>query len=100
MGVRVIGLSIDHKFAQKAFADQMELSFPLVADPNREVSPGLGTLLSDVAGVKQVNMRGVLLLDREMKVRWKFGVDSATQPSVSEVMEQVKVLLGSETAAG
>ena len=100
IGVKVIGLSIDHKFAQKAFADQMGLSFPLVADANREASQGLGTLLSDVAGIKQVNMRGVLLLDRGMTLRWRFGVDSATQPSVPEVMEQVKLVLASETAAG
>ena len=92
MGVAVIGLSIDHKFAQKAFAEKLNLGFTLVADANREVSPKLGTLLEDVAGVKNVNMRGVLLIDHDMALKWKFGVDVATQPNVAEVLEQVKTL--------
>jgi peroxiredoxin len=100
LGVKVIGLSIDHKFAQKAFAEQVKLSFPLMADANREVSPALGTLLPEVAGIKQVNMRAALLIDRTMTLRWKFGVDTATQPSVPEVLEHVKTLLAAEEAAG
>ena len=91
----MIGLSIDHKFAQKAFAEQQKLSYPLVADANREVSPTLGTLLEEVAGIKKVNMRGVLLIDHEMTLRWKFGVDVATQPIVTEVLAAAERVLNS-----
>lgn len=90
LGVKVIGLSIDHKFAQKAFADQLQLNFPLVADANREVSPQLGTLLEEVAGIKGVNMRGALVIDSEMTLRWKFGESVTVQPDVAQVLEQAK----------
>lgn len=91
-GFKVLGLSIDHKFAQKAFADQQQLNFPLLADANREVSPTLGTLLEDVAGIRGVNMRAVLVFDKEMTLRWKFGESVAVQPDVGQVLEQVKAL--------
>lgn len=93
LGVKVIGLSIDHKFAQKSFSDQLQLNFPLVADANREVSPGLGTMLEEVAGIKGVNFRGVLILDPAMTVRWKFGESTILQPDVGQVLEQVKQVI-------
>jgi peroxiredoxin len=93
LGVQVIGLSVDTKFSQKAFADSLQLDFPLVADANREVSPGLGTILAEVAGIRQVNMRSVLILDSSMTLKWKFGVDAATQPDVAQVLQQVKAVV-------
>lgn len=90
----MIGLSIDHKFSQKAFAEKLGLTFPLVADANRAVSPQLGTLLPEVAGIRDVNMRAVLVIDKSMTLRWKFGVDTATQPDVTDVMAQVRQVVG------
>jgi peroxiredoxin len=93
LGVQVVALSIDTKFTQKAFADQLQLNFPLVSDANREISPQLGTLLPEVAGIKGVNMRAVLVLDREMTVRWTFGESVSLQPDVAQVLEQVKAVV-------
>lgn len=90
----MVGISIDHKFAQKAFAEQQKLGYPLLADANREVSPKLGTLLEEVAGIRNVNMRGVLLIDSDMTLRWRFGVDTSTQPNLPEVMAQAEELIG------
>lgn len=98
LDVKVIGLSIDHKFAQKAFAEKLELTFPLLADPNRDVSQKLGMLLAEVAGIRQVNRRGVLVIDSEMNLVWQFGVDAATQPSVDEVLTQVRQMPAQRTA--
>ena len=92
--MQVIGLSIDHKFASKAFAEKMQLPFPLLSDPNRTVSEMLGTLLPEVAGVKNANYRGVLIIDPEMTVRWKFGESAGLQPNVSEVLEQTRAIVG------
>ncbi len=86
-------MSIDHKFAEKAYAEKLQLNFPLLADPNREVSSQLGTLLPEVAGVKNVNMRAVLVIDSGMTLRWRFGESAALQPNVGEVLEQVKSIL-------
>lgn len=92
-GVQVIGLSIDSKFSQKAFADQLQLTFPLVSDANREVSATLGTLLPEVAGIKQVNMRAALVIDSAMTLRWKFGVDASILPDVAQVLAETKAAL-------
>lgn len=94
LGFQVIGLSIDSKFSQKAFAEKLELNFPLVADANRDASPQLGTMLQEVAGIRNVNMRSAMLIDSGMTLRWKFGVDAATQPNVEQVLGEVRRLMG------
>lgn len=91
--MKLVGLSIDHRFAQKAFAEKLNLHFPLVEDPNRTVSRTLGTLLTEVAGIHEVNRRGVLTLDKTGIVRYRFGVDAATQPDVEQVLTAVTEVL-------
>lgn len=93
LGVKVVGLSIDTRFSQKVFADKLELNFPLLSDANRVVSPTLGTLLPEVAGIKHVNYRSVLIIDPNLTVLWKFGESTALQPNVAEVLEQVQMRL-------
>lgn len=94
LDVPVIGLSVDSKFVLKAWAEKLKLPFPLVSDANRTVSETLGTLLPEVAGVKRVNYRGVLILDPTLTVRWRFGESAALQPNLPEVLEQVQAIAG------
>lgn len=90
----MIGINIDSKFTQKAFAEKLQLKFPLVADPNREVSQQLGTLLPEVGGVKSANYRGVLIIDPAMTLRWQFGESAALQPDVAQVLAEVQKTVG------
>ena len=90
LSVLISGGHYNTKFSQKAFAEKLQLNFPLVSDANRAVSPQLGTMLDEVAGIRQVNFRGVLLIDQTMTLRWKFGMDTASQPDVNQVLEQTR----------
>jgi len=94
LNVQVIGLSADHKFSSKAFAEKIGLNYLLVADPNRVVSTTLGTLLPDVAGVNNVNCRSAMIIGPDLTLLWKAGETAAVQPNVSEVLGQVKAIAG------
>lgn len=43
-GVTVVGVSVDPPEAQRTFRDACQLPFPLVADPDREISGRFGVL--------------------------------------------------------
>lgn len=93
LGVKLVGVNIDHKFAQKAFAEKLGLQFSCIEDPNRVISTGLGTLLAEVAGTKNVNYRGALIVDKSGTLRWQTGSDAATLPDVAEVLAQVRKIV-------
>lgn len=93
LGVKLVALSIDHRFAQKAFATKLNLQFPCVEDPNRTISRTLGMLLPEVAGIHEVNRRGVLVINKSGVVQWRFGVDAATQPDLDQVLAAVQAVV-------
>jgi len=43
-GTQVLGISVDSQFANKAFADQIGVKFPLLSDFTRQVSTDYGIL--------------------------------------------------------
>ena len=68
-GAEVLAISCDHFFANRAFADALELRFSLLSDfwPHGEVCRAYGVFDEDV-GVAE---RGTYLLDGQGIVRWK-----------------------------
>jgi peroxiredoxin (alkyl hydroperoxide reductase subunit C) len=66
--VQVLGISCDHMFSQRAWADREGYFFPLLSDfwPHGEVARAYG-ILSERAGAA---LRGTFLIDREGIVRW------------------------------
>src|SRR5512135_3765363 len=49
---QVVGVSVDSPFANKAFATQNNLQFPLLSDYTRELSKQYGGIHEDFAGLK------------------------------------------------
>ncbi len=64
----VLGISIDHVWAHKAFRDKLGLEFPLLADfhPRGEVAQSYGAYLPDYGTAN----RSLVLIDEEGVVRW------------------------------
>ncbi len=50
LNVQVVGVSVDSVWANKAFADQLRLDFPLLSDAKHEVSRSYG-VYDDANGV-------------------------------------------------
>ena len=64
----LLGISIDHVWAHKAFRDKLGLEFPLLADfhPRGEVAQSYGAYLPDYGTAN----RSLVLIDEEGVVRW------------------------------
>ena len=67
-GTQLLGISVDSKWAHFAFAKQMGLKYPLLADfnPRGEVASKYGLYLAD----KGITARATVIVDRAGKVAW------------------------------
>lgn len=66
--IQVLGVSCDHMFSQRAWADKEGYFFPLLSDhwPHGKVAQDYG-VFNDRAGAA---LRGTFLIDRQGIVRW------------------------------
>jgi peroxiredoxin len=67
-GLEVVGISIDHSWAHRAFRKQLNLDFTLLADfhPKGEVAERYGAYLTDYG----TSNRSLVLIDPEGVVSW------------------------------
>ncbi len=65
MNAQVLGVSVDSPFAQKEFAKQNGVEYPLLSDLKREVSRKYGVYLED----KGVSNRTTFVIDKEGQIR-------------------------------
>lgn len=90
---QVVGISVDSPFAQKAFADQNGLNFPLLSDFNRHAVRAFG--IEDpnfVSGLLPgVAKRSVFVLDRDGRVAYAWVSDNPlVEPPYPEVETAVR----------
>ncbi|MGA9117090.1 MAG: peroxiredoxin [Bacteroidota bacterium] len=85
---QVVGISVDSPFANKAFAEQNRLTFPLLSDHTREVSRTYGGVHADFAGVKgyEVSKRAVYVLDAKGAIRLAWVTENpGVEPDYAEI---------------
>lgn len=78
LNAQVLGVSVDSPFAQEAWADQNDISFPLLSDFNKEVSAAYGAQYEDLLGFRGVAKRAAFVVDREGIVRYAEVSEDAT----------------------
>lgn len=84
----VLGVSTDTFFAQKAWADSLGLSFPLLSDYNKEVIRRYGVVNPDMIGLKDIARRAVFVIDRAGIVRHAEVLDDArNEPDYGKVKQ-------------
>lgn len=84
----VLGISVDSPFANKAFAEQNKLTFPLLSDYDRTVSNLYGGVYEDFAGLKgySASKRSVFVVDELGVVKYRWVTDApGTEPPYEEV---------------
>jgi len=87
LNVQVLGISADHPFAQKTFADSLQLPYPLLSDfPDLQVIRNYGVLWTEQIGPKRdgnvviehrpntASRRAFFLVDQQGIVRGKWLV--------------------------
>ncbi len=71
---RVVAISVDPPFAQKAFAEKHDLKFPLLCDFKREAVSKYGIVWNNLGGVQgyDVANRAIFVLDDSGEIRFKW----------------------------
>ncbi|MDE2887924.1 MAG: peroxiredoxin [Gemmatimonadota bacterium] len=78
LNAQVLGVSVDSPFAQEAWADENNISFPLLSDFNKEASAAYGAQYQDLLGFRGVAKRAAFVVDREGIVRYAEVSEDAT----------------------
>jgi peroxiredoxin len=77
----VVGISVDAPFAQKAFAEKNNLTFPLLCDFKREVIGKYGVVWNNLGGVDGYVCanRAIFVVDDAGKIGFKWVADNPGQ---------------------
>tara|TARA_B100001250_G_scaffold374826_1_gene361930 strand:- start:463 stop:927 length:465 start_codon:yes stop_codon:yes gene_type:complete len=92
--VAVLGVCADSRFANAAFAEKNELSFPILSDYTRSTIEAYGVALHDFAGMSgyTASERAVFIVDEQGDVMWKWvGENPGVQPNYAEVIAASEV---------
>jgi glutaredoxin-dependent peroxiredoxin len=97
LGAAVLGLSVESHRAHTAFAESLQLPFPLLSDLNREVVQAYGVMYTPEnrhrEGFYGLAKRSVFVLDPAAIVRYAWSSDDALiQPDVEEVASAVAAI--------
>lgn len=91
LGTAVMAVSVDSQFTLGAWADQLELPFPLLSDFNKEASRKYGVLYEDYFGMKGVSKRAAFVIDKDGIVRYRWVTDDdSVLPPFDEIEEAVR----------
>lgn len=87
-GVTVYGVSIDTPFAQNAFREELDLSFDLISDSNRDIVDAYDVAMDFTAlGVHNLAKRAVFVVDEERTVTYAWvSDDPGVEPDYDEVV--------------
>jgi glutaredoxin-dependent peroxiredoxin len=95
LGAAVVGVSVDTPFANKVFAEQNKITFPLLSDYARQAIAAYGVQFPNLAGLTGYTAakRSVFVLDREGVIRYMWVSDDPTkEPNYEEVKQAVRQL--------
>jgi peroxiredoxin len=93
LGAQVIGVSNDGPFANKAFAEKFNLSYPVLGDYKSKTIRDYDVLMPDLLHVKGYDAakRSVFILDENGIVRYKWVSESPlVEPNYQEIIDFLK----------
>ena len=93
LNAQVIGISVDSPFANKAFAAQNNLQFPLLSDYSRAVSKLYGGVHEDFAGMTGYSAakRAVFIVDTKGTVKFVWVSENpGVEPDYDAVAQALK----------
>jgi peroxiredoxin len=90
-GVRVFGVSRDSPWTHIAWAQTLDLNFPLLSDFNADAVRDLDISFS-FRGLRDVSRRSAFLVDQGGTVRgaWKYAIDEV--PDFDELLKAAQAL--------
>jgi peroxiredoxin len=92
----VLGISVESDRAHTAFAQHLDIPFPLLSDFNRRVVPEFGIAYTEdnpFRGLYGMSRRAVYVLDKDGVVRWAWVTeDPLVPPDVEDVLRAVEAM--------
>lgn len=92
-----VAIAVTATFSQQQFARDLQLSYPLLSDWNREVSQAWGVAYTEWKGHRGVAKRSVFVVDHAGVVRYRWVTDDALQ--LPDIDEAVAALVETASAA-
>ena len=90
---QVLGISVDSVFSHEAWAQHLNLPFPLLSDFNKEVAQQYAVLLPNLLGLKGVANRSAFVVDKQGVVRYAWvGASPAQQPDFGKIKDVLRGL--------
>jgi len=93
LNANVVAVSVNDPFANKAFAEKNNLSFPILSDYERKVIRSWGIVQEDFAGLKGYTTakRSVFITDKIGTVRYVWiSEDPGREPNYGEIESKLK----------
>jgi peroxiredoxin len=90
-GVRVLGISRDSPWTHIAWAQALDLDFPLLSDWNAEAVHGFG-IAHEHRGMTDVAERTAFLIDTGGTVRGAWRYESSELPDMDELVSAARAL--------
>jgi len=89
-GTQVLGISVDSVWTHMAFAKQLGLKYPLLADfqPRGEIASKYGLFLAD----KGITARATVIVDKAGKVAWVKQQEVPQARSDEEILAELRKL--------
>ncbi len=91
LGVRAYGISRDSAWSHVAWAQALDLSFPLLSDWNGEATESFGVSL-DFNGLRGVSSRSAFLVDAGGSVRGAWSYGAGELPDFDVLLEAARAL--------
>jgi glutaredoxin-dependent peroxiredoxin len=90
-GVRTFGISRDSPWTHIAWAQALDLNFPLLADWNADAVSGFG-VAHDFNGMRDVAERSAFLVDTDGTVRGAWRYETSDLPDFDELLRAARAL--------
>ena len=92
-GAKIVAISNDGPFANKAFAEKHNFSFPLLSDYTSKTIRDYGVLMPDLLHIKDYNAakRSVFIINEDGKIGYKWvSEDPLKEPNYEEIKNFLK----------
>jgi peroxiredoxin len=93
LGAKVIGISVNDPFTNKAFAEKNRLFFPVLSDYKRKVIKSYGVEAHHFMGLKgfTVAQRSIFILDQKGVIRYVWTTENPeVEPNYNEIEQTLK----------
>jgi glutaredoxin-dependent peroxiredoxin len=93
IGAQVIGISVDGPFANKMFAQNKQLNFPVLSDYKRETIRKYGVVMKDLANLKDYDAakRSIFVLNSDGIIVYMWVSDNPmVEPNYDEIKSSLQ----------